>query len=161
MYALYIIPTTIDAGIRKQIRWIRNLERRWIIQLPSDFSVHTSMHSNASLPSLLSSYSFLITKFHYWSSMAGGATAAAGNVDIRYRHLLHPGAWWKNPRLIRLNCCILLLLITSSTNGYDGSMMNGLQTLPQWQSAFNNPQGGKVCPSLSYQTSYWSCIQTI
>ena len=34
---------------------------------------------------------------------------------------------------------MVLLLITSSTNGYDGSMMNGLQSLPQWQSAFNYP----------------------
>lgn len=28
-----------------------------------------------------------------------------------------------------------------ATNGYDGSMMNGLQTLPYWQSYFNNPHG--------------------
>jgi sugar porter (SP) family MFS transporter len=46
--------------------------------------------------------------------------------------------------LVRLNLWILLLLITSSTNGYDGSMMNGLQTLTQWKSAFNNPTGGKL-----------------
>ena len=53
--------------------------------------------------------------------------------------------WWKNTRLIKLNLCILLLfvpfripsgcprelsslsvhrLITSTTNGYDGSMMS-------------------------------------
>ena len=31
------------------------------------------------------------------------------------------------------------MLITSSTNGFDGSMMNGLQSLPQWQSDFNHP----------------------
>lgn len=35
-------------------------------------------------------------------------------------------------------------LITSSTNGYDGSMMNGLQSLPQWTGFFNNPVGGKL-----------------
>lgn len=74
----------------------------------------------------------------------GAGAAVTGRQDVKYKHLLHPGAWWKNPRLIRLNCCILLLLITSSTNGYDGSMMNGLQSLPQWKSAFNNPQGGMV-----------------
>ena len=76
----------------------------------------------------------------------GAGVVTDGHRDITYRHLLHPGPWWKNPRLIRLNCCILLLLITSYTNGYDGSMMNGLQTLPQWKNAFNDPQGGKVCP---------------
>ncbi|KAH7928916.1 general substrate transporter [Leucogyrophana mollusca] len=35
-------------------------------------------------------------------------------------------------------------LITSSTNGYDGSMMNGLQSLTQWNAAFDYPNGGKL-----------------
>lgn len=35
-------------------------------------------------------------------------------------------------------------LITSSTNGYDGSMMNGLQSLTQWSEYFNKPHGGKL-----------------
>jgi MFS family permease len=43
-----------------------------------------------------------------------------------------------------LNAWIVLLLITSSTNGYDGSMMNGLQSLDQWNDAFNHPKGGKL-----------------
>lgn len=37
-----------------------------------------------------------------------------------------------------------MLLITSSTNGYDGSMMNGLQSVDQWRIYFNNPSGGKL-----------------
>lgn len=44
-----------------------------------------------------------------------------------------------DPRIMLLNAWIALLLITSSTNGFDGSMMNGLQSLPQWQTAFNHP----------------------
>ncbi|KAF8878373.1 general substrate transporter [Gymnopilus junonius] len=47
-------------------------------------------------------------------------------------------------RLVLLNFWIVILLVTSSTNGYDGSMMNGLQSLPQWQSAFHNPTGGSL-----------------
>ena len=35
-------------------------------------------------------------------------------------------------------------LITSFTNGYDGSMLNGLQSLKQWESAFGYPSGGKL-----------------
>ncbi len=35
-------------------------------------------------------------------------------------------------------------LITSATTGYDGSMMNGLQSLTQWEDAFNHPSGGKL-----------------
>ena len=42
-------------------------------------------------------------------------------------------------RLVILNAWIALLLITSSTVGFDGSMMNGLQSLPQWRDAFNHP----------------------
>ena len=30
------------------------------------------------------------------------------------------------------------------SNGYDGSMMNGLQTLDQWTKYFNNPQGSTL-----------------
>ncbi|EPQ56894.1 hexose transporter [Gloeophyllum trabeum ATCC 11539] len=52
--------------------------------------------------------------------------------------------WWKNRRLLTLNAWIALLLITSSTNGYDGSMMNGLQSLDQWNASFNNPQGQQL-----------------
>ena len=35
-------------------------------------------------------------------------------------------------------------LITSSTNGYDGSMMNGLQSIDQWRLYFNNPRGSML-----------------
>lgn len=35
-------------------------------------------------------------------------------------------------------------LITSSNNGYDGSMMNGLQTLPQWKDYFHAPSGSML-----------------
>lgn len=38
----------------------------------------------------------------------------------------------------------LLRLITSSTNGYDGSLMNSLQSMTQWKDFFNNPQGGTL-----------------
>lgn len=34
-----------------------------------------------------------------------------------------------------------MVVLTSATNGYDGSMMNGLQTLEPWQTEFNHPQG--------------------
>lgn len=34
-----------------------------------------------------------------------------------------------------------LLLITSVNNGYDGSMMNGLQTIDNWQEYFHHPHG--------------------
>jgi hypothetical protein len=60
--------------------------------------------------------------------MAGGLVAAVEQTGIN--HLLDPNKkWYNNKRLIILNAWIVLLLITSCTNGYDGSMMNSLQSL--------------------------------
>jgi hypothetical protein len=74
-----------------------------------------------------------------------GAGAVVGGADGGYHHLIDPSRTWKNnKRLIRLNAWIVLLLITSSTNGFDGSMMNGVQALTQWKDAFGNPQGSML-----------------
>nr|AAT91253.1 hexose transporter [Paxillus involutus] len=76
--------------------------------------------------------------------MVAGGTAV-GARDASFAHLVDPRRkWYNNKRIIILNAWIVLLLITSSTNGYDGSMMNGLQSLPQWESAFGYPTGGKL-----------------
>jgi hypothetical protein len=47
--------------------------------------------------------------------------------------------WYKKPYLLKLNICLFSLFLFSSANGYDGSMMNGLQALPQWQDALHHP----------------------
>ncbi|KAG8216731.1 hexose transporter [Butyriboletus roseoflavus] len=76
--------------------------------------------------------------------VGGGALGGLSDV-MPLAHLVDPNRqWYNNRRLILLNAWIVLLLITSSTNGYDGSMMNGLQSLGQWESAFDNPSGGKL-----------------
>ncbi|KAJ7195580.1 general substrate transporter [Mycena haematopus] len=76
--------------------------------------------------------------------MAGGPMATASG-DNAYTHLMDPNRkWYNNRRLIVLNAWITLLLITSSTNGYDGSMMNGLQSLTQWENYFDYPTKGKL-----------------
>ncbi|ETN38888.1 uncharacterized protein HMPREF1541_06929 [Cyphellophora europaea CBS 101466] len=49
--------------------------------------------------------------------------------------------WWQKPHLVYLNFCLWSLFLFSSANGYDGSMMNGLQALPQWQEALHHPKG--------------------
>lgn len=70
-------------------------------------------------PPLLSSPLSYPSPLHNSFAMAGGIVApgaSSGGVN----GLIHAGAWYKNPRLIKLNAWILLLLITSSTNGYDG-----------------------------------------
>ncbi|KDQ27391.1 hypothetical protein PLEOSDRAFT_1041589 [Pleurotus ostreatus PC15] len=73
----------------------------------------------------------------------GGAVNATG--DAGYVHLIDPKRkWYNNRHLIALHAWIALLLITSSNNGYDGSMMNGLQTLPQWRDYFHTPSGSML-----------------
>ncbi|KAJ7915248.1 general substrate transporter [Mycena leptocephala] len=66
-----------------------------------------------------------------------GANAYTDLMDPRRR-------WYNNRRLIVLNGWIVLLLVTACTSGYDGSMMNGLQSLPQWEHYFNFPTKGKL-----------------
>lgn len=61
-----------------------------------------------------------------------------------YAHLLDSRPWYRNKRLIILNFWISIMFVTSYTYGYDGSMMNGLQSLTQWNEAFGYPAGGKL-----------------
>ncbi|KAF5568024.1 lactose permease [Fusarium phyllophilum] len=48
-------------------------------------------------------------------------------------------SWYRTKHLVLLNLMLLVPLLSSSAVGYDESMMNGLQTLPQWRNLFNNP----------------------
>ncbi|EIN08369.1 hexose transporter [Punctularia strigosozonata HHB-11173 SS5] len=76
--------------------------------------------------------------------MTGGpAIVHDGNANIE-QFLDKRKKWYRNKRLVLLNAWIFLMLLTSSTNGYDGSMMNGLQSLDQWRGYFHNPQGGTL-----------------
>ncbi|KAJ7719436.1 hexose transporter [Mycena maculata] len=76
--------------------------------------------------------------------MAGGAVAASDRTNA-CTHLMDPNRkWYNNRRLMALHGWLFLLLITSSTNGYDGSMVNGLQSLTQWESYFHTPTKGKL-----------------
>ncbi|CAG8266216.1 unnamed protein product [Penicillium olsonii] len=49
--------------------------------------------------------------------------------------------WWKTAHLLRLNSHLASLILFSSTFGYDISLMNGLQSLPQWQEFMFHPSG--------------------
>ncbi|KAJ5424618.1 Major facilitator superfamily domain general substrate transporter [Penicillium cf. griseofulvum] len=52
--------------------------------------------------------------------------------------------WWKTTHLIHLNSLIASLILFSSTLGYDISLMNSLQSLPQWQTFMSYPEGIKL-----------------
>ncbi|KAG8969229.1 hypothetical protein FRC03_003754 [Tulasnella sp. 419] len=52
--------------------------------------------------------------------------------------------WYKNRGIVLLNLCLALAVLTSYTNGFDGSMISGLQLVDQWQEYFNNPSGSSL-----------------
>ncbi|KAH6715170.1 general substrate transporter [Leptodontidium sp. MPI-SDFR-AT-0119] len=52
-----------------------------------------------------------------------------------------PRPWYRIPHIRRLNLILLVPLISAAALGFDGAMMNGLQSLPQWRSTFGKPEG--------------------
>ncbi|KAJ5146580.1 uncharacterized protein N7515_001144 [Penicillium bovifimosum] len=49
--------------------------------------------------------------------------------------------WWKRRNMRVLYFYVLILILTNTANGFDNSMMNGLQSLSYWQDYFHHPKG--------------------
>ena len=49
--------------------------------------------------------------------------------------------WYRKSHLLRLNLYIFFLVFFSAATGYDGSLMNGLQSLEQWKLFMGSPKG--------------------
>ena len=52
--------------------------------------------------------------------------------------------WYRKKHLLGLNLLLILPLLTSTVNGYDGSMLNGLQSMSQWKDSFDQPSGTRL-----------------
>ncbi|OAA65882.1 General substrate transporter [Niveomyces insectorum RCEF 264] len=52
--------------------------------------------------------------------------------------------WWHYPNLRLLNFLLIGCIICDITNGYDGSMLNGLQSLESWQDYMGHPKGTRL-----------------
>ncbi|OAG07860.1 general substrate transporter [Paraphaeosphaeria sporulosa] len=52
--------------------------------------------------------------------------------------------WYKEPGLRKLYLMIPILFLGATINGYDGSLLNGLQTLKPWQEYFDHPRGSRI-----------------
>ncbi|KAJ5297030.1 uncharacterized protein N7443_007923 [Penicillium atrosanguineum] len=52
--------------------------------------------------------------------------------------------WWYYPGLRSLNLLLLGCIVCDMTNGYDGSMLNGLQVIDRWGDAMGNPKGTRL-----------------
>lgn len=81
-----------------------------------------------------------------------GADGIAGGA-IKYNET----PWYKVPHLRYLNFCIFLISLTSTNNGYDGSMLNGLQSLSNWEAYMGKPTG-HVLGALSNGTIFGSLM---
>lgn len=52
--------------------------------------------------------------------------------------------WYKVPHLLRMAFVIFALTLSCTTTGYDGSVINSLQSLNHWQSAMGHPSGARL-----------------
>lgn len=53
---------------------------------------------------------------------------------VTYAHDEDERPWYQQPELRKLYLLMPFLFLGSTTLGYDGSLLNGLQTMPAWQS---------------------------
>lgn len=75
----------------------------------------------------------------------GAGAVVTSSASEGYLQFVDPNRrWYNNSRLIKLHAWIVLLLITSSTNGFDGSLMNSFQSLTLWDDYFGRPRGGTL-----------------
>ncbi|KAK2767562.1 hypothetical protein FQN54_003720 [Arachnomyces sp. PD_36] len=52
--------------------------------------------------------------------------------------------WYKTPGMRSTYVWLMFVVLTSATNGYDGSLVNGFQNLPPWQEYFDHPSGSTL-----------------
>ncbi|KAF8501644.1 general substrate transporter [Russula emetica] len=66
---------------------------------------------------------------------------AASISDASFPNAVHAGPWWRHRGVLHLNFYLFVPLITGCINGYNSSLVNGLQILPAWRQQFLNPHG--------------------
>ncbi|VUC34744.1 unnamed protein product [Clonostachys rosea] len=52
--------------------------------------------------------------------------------------------WYRDLTLWKLNLLLLSALLTQTATGFDASMLNGMQSLPQWREFFGQPKGTRL-----------------
>ena len=59
--------------------------------------------------------------------------AQHGKAEMNQGFYVPPITWYKDPGLRKLYFMMPILFLGATTNGYDGSLLNGLQTMEPWQ----------------------------
>ncbi|KAL3487866.1 general substrate transporter [Aspergillus germanicus] len=74
------------------------------------------------------------------------------NSELRIQQLCTKESWWRVPHLLKLNLILLVPFVSSYVGGFDGSMLNGVQTVQQWKEDFDHPSGGMLGLMVNMQT---------
>ncbi|KAL5597197.1 hypothetical protein FOBRF1_010990 [Fusarium oxysporum] len=75
-----------------------------------------------------------------------------GHDEVRVHDLCTKESWWNVPHLVRLNHMLAVPFMSAYIGGYDGSVLNGMQTLDHWKSEFDYPSGGILGLLVNIQT---------
>jgi len=68
--------------------------------------------------------------------LAGTSFPKDGEMDYDDSHVkldVPQVTWYKDPGLRKLYCLMPIFMLGATTNGYDGSLLNGLQTMVPWR----------------------------
>lgn len=82
-----------------------------------------------------------------------GTNENGGHDEVRVHDLCTKESWWNVPHLVRLNLMLAVPFMSAYIGGYDGSVLNGMQTLDHWKSGkFTEPQASSswYCDSLCF-----------
>lgn len=71
------------------------------------------------------------------------ANTNRGDTTINVQQLLDR-PWYRYKHLRHLYMWMSVVLLVQATNGLDGSIMNGMQTLTYWQKFFDYPTGAQL-----------------
>ncbi|EXJ90827.1 hypothetical protein A1O1_03932 [Capronia coronata CBS 617.96] len=86
-----------------------------------------------------------------------GAATASRSVGATLSSVLPQDArpWYKQRHLVKLNLSIAMIYFCSTTNGYDGSIMNNFLSLPEWNVFMNHPKGAWLG---FFNALYWTVV---
>ncbi|KAI9162695.1 putative Lactose permease [Paramyrothecium foliicola] len=75
---------------------------------------------------------------HHGGSLVGPTAPSEADMQRYTKH------WWRHRNLRSLNLWMLIPLLSIFAQGFDGSMMNGLQSVSHWQTYFGTPRGATL-----------------
>ncbi|EXF86008.1 lactose permease [Colletotrichum fioriniae PJ7] len=76
--------------------------------------------------------------------MGPGSIVEAPFVTSMPDGAVDPKKWWRSKNLRTLNLLLAFPMLSIFTQGFDGSMMNGLQSVENWRNYFGEPKGSTL-----------------